>query len=77
LSADEVAASAAGGAFVAHRDVLAALNDQDRQRVDALQGAIADGRAELEQMGEGAHPDESWARVAHALFNLKEFLYIQ
>ena len=77
LSADEVAASAAGGTFVAHRDVLAALDNQGRQRVIALENAIASSRAELEQMGETAHPDESWARVAHALFNLKEFLYIQ
>ncbi|MEC7582817.1 MAG: DUF1553 domain-containing protein [Planctomycetota bacterium] len=77
LSSDEVAASAAGGAFVAHRDVIAALDNQAKQRVSALEDAIADGRAELEQMGEAAHPDESWARVAHALFNLKEFLYIQ
>ena len=77
LSAEEIAASAGGSAFVARADVLAALDEAGRQRVSDLEAAIAADRSALSELGRPAREDDSWSRVAHALFNLKEFLYLR
>jgi hypothetical protein len=39
--------------------------------------AIAGARRGIEELGPPVREDESWARVAHALYNLKEFLYLR
>jgi hypothetical protein len=77
LSAEEVAASASGSAFVSRADVLAALDDARRREVTDLDAAIAAGRRELADLGAPVRTEESWGRVAHALYNLKEFLYLR
>ena len=77
LSAEEVAASASGSAFVSRADVLAALDDARRREVQDLDAAIEAGRRELAELGAPVRTEESWGRVAHALYNLKEFLYLR
>ena len=77
LSEEEVQASYSGGAFVSRADVLAALDDAGRERVAELEESVARGRAELSELGEPAREEDSWSRVAHAMFNLKEFLYLR
>ena len=77
LSPEELRASAAGAPFVARGDVLAALGEGPRRRVAELEAALALARGELERLGEPAGEEDVWAGVAHALFNLKEFLYVR
>ena len=38
---------------------------------------LARGRADLEALGEPTSRDDPWTRVAHALFNLKEFRFLR
>jgi hypothetical protein len=77
LSSEEVAASASGSGFVGRTEVLAALGPEDRAAVLEIEGAIAGSRRAIEKLGPPIREDESWARVAHALYNLKEFLYLR
>ena len=77
LSAEEVAASASGSGFVGRSEVLAELGPKDRAAVLEIEAAIAGARRGIEELGPPAREDESWARVAHALYNLKEFLYLR
>jgi hypothetical protein len=77
LSPEEVAASASRSDFVARADVLAALDPEGRAAALKLEAAIETARLGLESLGPPVHENESWARVAHALYNLKEFLYLR
>jgi hypothetical protein len=77
LSAEEVMASASGTGSVGPTEVLAALDPAARASVLELDAAIELGRRTLEEMGPPISKDESWARVAHVLYNLKEFLYLR
>ncbi|MGK0481352.1 MAG: hypothetical protein ACJAQ3_001325, partial [Planctomycetota bacterium] len=77
LSADEIAASAAGSRFVARADVLAALDDAQRLEATNLKVRIAAAAAGLAELGESPGERDAWTRLAHALFNLKEFLYLR
>ena len=77
LSAEEVAASASQSDFVARAEVLAALDPEGRAAALKLEAAIETARLGLESLGPPVHENESWARVAHALYNLKEFLYLR
>ncbi|MDE0904368.1 MAG: PSD1 and planctomycete cytochrome C domain-containing protein [Planctomycetota bacterium] len=58
-------------------EVLAALGPEDRAAVLEIEVAIAGARRGIEKLGPPVREDESWARVAHALYNLKEFLYLR
>ncbi|MCH2107307.1 MAG: LamG domain-containing protein, partial [Planctomycetes bacterium] len=77
LSEEEVQASYSGGAFVSRAEVLAALDDEGRARVEELEESVARARAQLSELGEPAREEDAWSRVAHAMFNLKEFLYLR
>ncbi|QDT33689.1 DUF1553 domain-containing protein [Thalassoglobus polymorphus] len=78
LNPDEVQAIASGKAgYVSDREVLAALSSQQLGTVQNSQKQIEQLQAELAQLGKPPEPDQEWADFAHALFNLKEFLYIQ
>ena len=58
-------------------EVLAALDPENRAAVLEIEVAIAGARRGIEKLGPPVREDESWARVAHALYNLKEFLYLR
>ncbi len=77
LSAEEVLASASGSGFVGRAEVLGALDAGARATVLELDGAIATANRDLEELGQPIREEESWARVAHVLYNLKEFLYLR
>ena len=77
LSAEEIAASAAASGVVSRAAILAALDEPARRQVILLEAPVAASRAELADLGEPAGEDEPWILVAHALFNLKEFLYLR
>ncbi|MFT5290222.1 MAG: hypothetical protein ACI82F_002294, partial [Planctomycetota bacterium] len=77
LSTEELASSSAGSPYVSQRAVLAALAEPERLRVDELERERAQLRTELEELGEPQETGEAWTRVAHVLFNLKEFIYVR
>ncbi len=77
LTAEEVMASASGTGFVGRTEVLAALDPAAKATVLELDAAIELGRRTLEELGPPIPKEESWARVAHVLYNLKEFLYVR
>ncbi|MED6335553.1 MAG: DUF1553 domain-containing protein [Planctomycetota bacterium] len=77
LSSEEIAASAAGGAFVSRAAVLEALGEAGRSELALLEEELERDRAELAGLGQRVSEGAAWSRVAQALFNLKEFLYLR
>ena len=77
LSAEEVAAIAKGQVFVSDDEILAELFEGDRKRVTRLRTKLGKIKKERKQLGQPTNEKERWARVAHALFNSKEFIYIK
>ncbi len=78
LKPEEVQAIATGKtSFVSEREVMAALTAEDREKVLNAQNRLQQLQAELAQQGKAPEPDQEWTDLAHALFNLKEFLYVQ
>ena len=77
LSAEEIAASAAGTGFVSGKQVLAALAPNQRETVIAQRQQLFHWQAELKQLTESSSNQDPWVLLAHALFNMKEFIYIR
>jgi hypothetical protein len=78
LSSEQIAASFSGQPFVSEADVLAALEPDQHKRVQQLRGLIADREKELQQLSTSSPgPHDALARVGHAIFNLKEFIYVR
>lgn len=75
LSPEEVASLAKGVAFVSDKMVLAELTSQQRNQVEQLRAALAELKQQRAEVGQPIGEQERWARIAHALFNLKEFIY--
>ncbi|NCF84087.1 MAG: DUF1549 domain-containing protein [Verrucomicrobiaceae bacterium] len=78
LSAHEVAALASGsGNYVSMKDYLAAMTEPERERHREAQASQSELRAELEATESMPSPPSGWADLAHAIFNLKEFIYLR
>ncbi|MEQ8764027.1 MAG: DUF1553 domain-containing protein [Planctomycetota bacterium] len=77
LTTEEVAESARCSAFVSERAVRKALTDETRQHLMELEWRREELVAEQAAMGAAPSASEAWARVAHLLFNLKEFSYLR
>jgi hypothetical protein len=81
LSAEEIAATASGATtFVSQADVLAALSEPQRQRLDQAKNTIKTRRAKLEALGDvpAAWGDqEAWTDLARAMFTFQEFIYVR
>jgi hypothetical protein len=83
LSAEEAKAAAGGDAvFVGEAEVLAALSDAQRSekaRLEAELAILTADLAALQRAGGGELPIEQrrWRDLAHAVFNLKEFIYLR
>ncbi|MCB1235345.1 MAG: DUF1553 domain-containing protein [Verrucomicrobiae bacterium] len=82
LEPGEVRAAATGDSrFVSEHEVLDSLTDSQRAEKDRLETEAADLRRRLETLrGEAeVSPPEvrKWEDLAHALFNLKEFIYVR
>ena len=77
LSEDEVAASFSGQPVVSEADVLAELSQAERDRVVELRKLISEREQDVKQFDAALGPHDPLARVAHAIFNLKEFIYIR
>ena len=78
LSAEEVAALASGsGNYVSTKDLLAAMTANERQRYGHAKTTESKLRDELKAMDAMPSPPSGWADLAHAIFNLKEFIYLR
>ncbi len=77
LSAEEIAASAAGVSFVSQSDVLASMPEPLQHRAQQLMSELDSLKQRLSSLDSGQNNYDEWARVAHVIFNLKEFIYIR
>ena len=78
LNAHEIAALARDSAdFITEEDLLAVLTAAERQDYESLKLARKEIEQTLRKMDLEKGFSSPWANLAHALFNLKEFIYIQ
>ncbi len=77
FSAEEALAAFEGRAPVRREDLLAALSPAERDQLLDAERRLASGRAALDALGPPSARSEPWTRVAHALFNLKEFIHVR
>ncbi len=75
----EVEAAAAAGVklTVTEQDVREALDGSARQRLGILDASLKQAQADLDAFGDPAADHQVWTDLAHALFNLKEFIFLQ
>lgn len=78
LDPEEIAALAADASRpVSQADRLAALNPEERARWDENQAILGRLAAELSALQRQDALSDEWADLAHAYFNLKEFIFIR
>lgn len=78
LTAAEVAASASKDQnFVSENDLIAALSPAERLERENLLDQQKKLTKALETSAKPGRPGNEWADFAHALFNLKEFIYLR
>lgn len=80
LSAEEVSASAGRvSGFVSEKQILGRFTAGQRSRFDALKKRLGELGMEIESLREQPVVNERtvWGGIAHAMFNLKEFIYIR
>lgn len=77
LSAAEVLASANGSHYVSEDMLQAQLNDSQREVLAHLREQVKNYKTKLASMPEPRGEREAWGRLGHAIFNLKEFIYLR
>ena len=82
LTPDEIAAAANGDrTFISERDIENALTEQQRTQKSDLENTVATLESEAASLRKTNSdlPGEQrrWQDLAHAIFNLKEFIYLQ
>jgi hypothetical protein len=77
FSAEDALAAFEGRAPVLREDLIAALSPAEQTQLLDAEDRLAKGRAALDALGPPSGRDEPWTRVAHALFNLKEFIHVR
>jgi hypothetical protein len=78
LSSEEIKASFNGDPhFVSQKDLLAALNEEELSKRNNWLSQINTTKAALESIQSKQGLSHAWADLAHAIFNLKEFIYVQ
>ena len=77
FSAEEALAAFEGRPPVRREDLVAALLPAERDQLLEAERQLASSRAALDAMGAPTPRDDPWTRVAHALFNLKEFIHVR
>lgn len=78
LGADEVDASFSGdGHFVSQRTILAELNKDQLASLKQMQMELAKVKKREKELPETADEYQVWADLGHAIFNLKEFIYLR
>ena len=79
LSADEVMASGSDNPnYISEKELLANLTQTQREKLTELNTSLAKLNEELRAMEKnGSSAPDSWRDLAQAMFNLKEFIYLQ
>ncbi|NIP94261.1 MAG: hypothetical protein GWO24_12720, partial [Akkermansiaceae bacterium] len=63
--------------FISEKDLLAAMSEAERNERSGLIGKRKHLQDRLASSEKPGRPGNEWADYAHALFNLKEFIYIR
>ncbi len=79
LEPSEVLASAGGNPnYISEKDILAAMTDSQRKQLKELKISLQKLNAEMSALQKtGATSPDPWRDLAQAMFNLKEFIYLQ
>ena len=79
LEASEILASAGGNPnYISEKEMLAAMTDSQRKQLQGLNTSLKKLNAEMSAFQKiGAVSPDPWRDLAQAMFNLKEFIYIQ
>jgi len=80
LSPEEVAAlEKSGRRFVSEKAILASLSNEEQARLGVIDSKLAELRAKVLALEAWGRLDEGakYAHLAHALFNLKEFVFLK
>ncbi len=89
LSAEEIAASANDGSdWISEQELMDALNQSERARLDAMRSELTRLESELTDIPaivvvgtpanlELSAEEQAWSEFAHALFLLQEFIYVR
>jgi len=77
LSAEELAASAAGQPFISRERALMSLTGAARRQVLELEAELAGLEAQAALQKEERTERGPWTLLAHALFNVKEFRFLR
>lgn len=78
LGADEVNASFSGnGKFVSQRTILAELNKEQLATLNRMQMELAEVKKREVELPDSADENQVWTDLGHAIFNLKEFIYLR
>ncbi len=65
------------GPRVTRKRVLAALSDDQRQQLEELERQNSELEKVFREWDKQAGSESPWAGLAHAVFNLKEFVYLR
>lgn len=76
LSPEEVAAFATGSSYVSEAELLDSLTQSQTNEVASLKQELDAIKAELDEL-QLTRLRDPWTRAAHAIFNLKEFIYLK
>ena len=77
LTAEEIMVSSSGGTYVSEEMLLEALSEDQRDELTRLREQLRSQQNRLDEVPKHHEPHEAWARLAHAIFNLKEFIYLK
>ena len=78
LSEPEIlAASGSGNLYITHNAILVELTSAQTAGLELLEKQIKDLRREQETLGKPVTQNQVWTDLGHALFNLKEFIYLK
>lgn len=78
LQSDEIKAIAIGAtSFVSEREVFAVLAPAQAKQIEKARVRIAELNRDRKAFGSPAAEQQEWTDLAHAIFNLKEFLYMR
>lgn len=77
LTPDEVMSSARQEFFISDEMLLAELTDHQRDELLRLRTKLQTLKEQQNNLPAPHKPNDAWARLAHAIFNLKEFIYLK
>ncbi len=78
LTAEEVRVSFSADAnYISETDLIAAMSEAERVEFEKLQGEARQKEEALKALGKKPGLSSEWADLAHALFNVKEFVYVR